>query len=242
MRGQAQAHSSVKHATEGARDDWRTPQELLGRVRRLGQIGLDACGNADNSTNARIVYSGPDGNGLDGLALPWTTGVLRPGELVYANYPYSDAMPWARKWTTEAATGAPVVVLGPARPDTKWHRLAVNAPSCSALAFWRGRITFEMPPGIDIYKITDASTTAADLAVVPGVRLAKAKPTYIYVEAEISLMDTYLACGLEGRRVGPAPAPFASCLYFYGLPISRVVDVFQDKADVYRPPERNTPF
>lgn len=230
----------MKHATEGARDDWRTPRALLDRVRRLGDIGLDPCGNADNGVGAISSYSGPDGDGRDGLALPW--GPLGPGELAYVNYPYSDAMPWARKWTTEAAQGTPIVVLGPARPDTKWHRLAVNTPACSALAFWQGRITFEMPPGVDIYKVTDASTTAEDLALAPGVRMAKAKVGYIYVEAEVGLMDTYLACGLEGRRVGPAPAPFASCLYFYNLPISRIVDVFRDVADVYRPPERNIPF
>jgi len=139
MKGQRQAHSSIARGDDNARDDWRTPAVVLDRVRRLGLIRLDPCGNLDNSTGAETVYSGPDGNGLDGLAESWALGGL-----AFANYPYSEGLTWATKWTAEAAKGTPIIVLGPARFDTRWHRLA--AATASAVGCWRGRLTFVGAP------------------------------------------------------------------------------------------------
>lgn len=227
MRGQAQAHSSVAKGTVGSRDDWRTPAKVLDRVRMLGPIDVDPCGNQDNSTGAAHVFSGPDGNGLDGLAEPWGDG------LAFVNYPYSDSLPWAQKWTDEATKGQPIVVLAPARPDTAWHRLA--AASASAVAFWRGRVTFELPPGISIYKVTDDDCSCSGLASAPGVLVAEQKVGHIYVVAEIALMSTYIECGLLATKVEPSPAPFPSVLYFYNLPIEVVARAFGDVADIYLP-------
>lgn len=236
MRGQAQAHSSVAKGTDGARDTWRTPKVVLDRVRKVGRIVLDPCGNSDNSTGAARVFSGPDGNGLDGLAESWKAGLASfasPG-IVFANWIYSQSLPWMVKIVEEADAGAKIVGLGPCRLDTRWHRLAMTRASC--FAAWRGRLTFELSPGVEIYKVTDNRITAAELSGEPGIFIAKPAKGYLYVEAQREVMETFITAGLEAKAVGPSPAPFPSALYFFGISPEEATDAFGDVADVYLPP------
>jgi phage N-6-adenine-methyltransferase len=120
--------SSVKH-------DWRTPDEVLSLVRRLGCIDLDPATAPDNPTGARRFYTAAD----NGLRQSWeSTGI------VYCNPPYGRALgPWAKKMRDEGSRNE-IVALLPARPDTRWFQEYVT--TASALCFWRGRMTFEGAP------------------------------------------------------------------------------------------------
>ncbi len=237
MKGQRQAHSSVARGDENARDDWRTPTSVLDRVRMIGPIGLDPCGNADNSTGARIVYSGPDGNGIDGLATSWN--VLRLGEICFDNWPYSDGMGWAEKMVAEARRGVPIIGLGPARVDTAWWRVATTATS--AITCWRGRMTFDLPPNVSVFRVTHYTgriTGVAEFLVqVPGVLKIKVsqKQDYVLVDIEKTSAPGIQAAYDELIFVPdpPKPAPFPSALLFYNIPIVDVQRAFGDKVDIY---------
>lgn len=157
------------------RDGYWTPPEVLERVRRVGPIGLDPCTGIDNPCGARLVmiepteYLAPAGNVLvDGLAGSWLTtgadgtqywwrwvGLLRPGEVVYSNPPYSRGN--LGRWTgmcrsqgVELVRDGPsrdgpagVIALVPVDTSTAWW--ADNCePGCGsqAVCFWHGRLKY----------------------------------------------------------------------------------------------------
>ena len=118
----------------GGRDDWRTPATLLARVARVGPIAVDPCAADDPLYHFAAVNFTAD---ADGLAQSW----LSPGSgVAFANPPYSDCAAWIAKGAYEAALGASVLILVPARPGSRWYR---NARShADAIAELHGRLTF----------------------------------------------------------------------------------------------------
>jgi site-specific DNA-methyltransferase (adenine-specific) len=148
--------------------DWRTPACVLERVRRVDDIALDPCTTPDDPCGAAAVLSLECGH--DGLVLGWTGY----GGLVYANPPYGHALPrWVAKALLEVRQGAEIILLVPSRTDTRWWGWAYDA--CQAVAFWKGRLTFEG---------------------------------------------------------APAPAPFPSCLFYFGERQGRFKRAFSDAARV----------
>jgi site-specific DNA-methyltransferase (adenine-specific) len=124
--------SSAKH-------DWRTPESVLARVRRVGAIAFDPCASPDNPTGAAVYCSPPQ----DGLDLCWTEASA--GRLVFVNPPFGRALPrWVGTCAAEASKGNEIVLLTPARPDTSWFRLAWG--SARAVCLWSGRMTFKGAP------------------------------------------------------------------------------------------------
>lgn len=115
------------------KDDWCSPPEVLDRVRLVGAIELDPCSNPRSIVRARSSIALP----YDGLRAAWPQSGL-----VYVNPPFSRREQW--RWIARAAlhgaAGGEVLMLVPARTDTKaWHRFAVRADArCS----WRGRMRF----------------------------------------------------------------------------------------------------
>lgn len=133
MRSIAATQSRV--ATGGS-DEWRTPDGVLERVRRIGPIGLDPCTSGENPTGAKSWLTERD----DGL----TTGWAGLG-LVYVNPPYSTAAAWAVKVASEAERGVEIVSLVAARPDSRWFdRLVWD--TAQAVCFWKGRLRFVGAP------------------------------------------------------------------------------------------------
>jgi len=93
-------------------DTWQTPAWYLNRVRAIDPIGLDPCTTADNPTKAANFCAPP----WDGLARVWS-GL----GLVFVNPPYGKSLEaWSKKIFWEAVRGSELVVLVPARPDTRW--------------------------------------------------------------------------------------------------------------------------
>lgn len=116
-------------------DEWRTPQVFLDRVREVSPIALDPCAPLDNPhwTDAPEALTEED----DGLKGSWYTQTLG---LVYVNPPYSAVKQWVEKAVQEAAEGREIVLLVPARVDTKWFQLVWDY--AQAVCFWKGRIQF----------------------------------------------------------------------------------------------------
>jgi phage N-6-adenine-methyltransferase len=124
--------SSEKH-------DWQTPDNLLDLVRKCsssGLIGYDPC-TVDGNPCRAICYSRPDDDGLS--TRWWGNG------LVYCNPPYSNVSDWVNKATRESVEGAEIIMLVPARPDTRWwhDNIAIGA---DAVCFWKGRLKFKGAP------------------------------------------------------------------------------------------------
>jgi phage N-6-adenine-methyltransferase len=120
-----------------ATDQWSTPTDLFATLDHEFGFTLDAAADA---TNARCLnyYT----REMDGLKQTWT-GV------VWCNPPYGRQIGrWVAKASESAATGATVVMLLPARTDTKWwHQhiwnLETSGPRAGVtLRFIKGRLKF----------------------------------------------------------------------------------------------------
>jgi site-specific DNA-methyltransferase (adenine-specific) len=120
--------------------DWCTPDDVLERVRFVGGISLDPCTTLENPCNASVFYALE--RGQDGLLLDWHTG---GSGLAYVNPPYGRTLPlWVAKAMREANDLREVILLVPARTDTRWWGWAFDA--CQSVALWRGRLTFRGAP------------------------------------------------------------------------------------------------
>jgi site-specific DNA-methyltransferase (adenine-specific) len=120
-------HSSKKH-------DHMTPQKVLDLVKKVNLIRLDPCADKDdNNWFALFNFK------VDGLNITWHPKEVKG--LVYVNPPYGRELPkWVNKIIDEADLGAEIILLCPARPDTKWWHEAWY--SANAFCFWKGRIKF----------------------------------------------------------------------------------------------------
>lgn len=115
--------SSQKH-------DWRTPAWLVRLVRDAlgGRIDLDPCAGRLTRIGRRNVRAPSDGIGV-----PWIG-------TVYVNPPYGRAIrAWVRK-ACDSDAQARIVVLIPARTDTRAFHEAAAAASSTCLL--RGRLQF----------------------------------------------------------------------------------------------------
>ena len=105
---------------------WSTPQELFDRYNEKYHFDVDVCALPENAKCE--VYYTPQ---VDGLKQEWS-GVC------WCNPPYGRQI---GKWVQKAVeSNATVVMLLPARTDTKWfHDYCLK---CGEVEFLRGRIKF----------------------------------------------------------------------------------------------------
>ena len=112
--------------------DWSTPQAFYDRLNwRFGPFTLDPAATAD-STKCTKFYTEEE----DGLLQSWA------GHTVFVNPPYGRGIDkWIEKAYNESLNdNTKVVMLVPARPDTKyWHKYIMMA---SEVHFIRGRLKF----------------------------------------------------------------------------------------------------
>ncbi len=108
---------------------WETPQDFFDEMDSEFHFTLDACALPENAKCG--TYYTPE---EDGLAQPWTG-------TVWCNPPYGREIgKWIKKGSESAEGGATVVMLLPARTDTRWfhdyiyHRAEIR--------FVRGRLRF----------------------------------------------------------------------------------------------------
>lgn len=109
-------------------DEWETPQALFDQLDAEFRFELDVCA-LDTSAKCADYFT-PE---QDGLAQPWIGAC-------WMNPPYGDAIAdWMTKASAEAAKGATVVCLVPARVDTGWWW-----DNCrqGEIRFLRGRLRF----------------------------------------------------------------------------------------------------
>lgn len=110
-------------------DLWSTPQDFFDNLDKEFGFTLDACALPENA-KCEYYYTPED----DGLKQAWK-GV------VWCNPPYGRQIgDWVRKAVQSALEGATVVMLLPARTDTKWfHELVYRR---AEIRFIPGRLKF----------------------------------------------------------------------------------------------------
>ena len=105
---------------------WETPQDLFDKLNAVFHFDLDVCALPENAKCSRY-YTPED----DGLSQPWNG-------TVWCNPPYGRSIEaWVKK-ASESETK--VVMLLPARTDTKWfHEYIYNK---AEIRFIKGRLKF----------------------------------------------------------------------------------------------------
>lgn len=142
--------SGTPYMAPAKASDWRTPMDLIDRIRSFAPVVLDPCASPDPVHHfARVNLTGPDlaAAGSDGLSEPW----VGHGGLAYCNPPYSELRAWC-EWAAVQAAFLPqfradeILLLIPARTDTNaWHESIVGV--AAAVCFVRGRLRFQGAPG-----------------------------------------------------------------------------------------------
>lgn len=110
-------------------NDWATPQDFFDKINDKYHFTLDACAIADNAKCAN--YFTPE---QDGLKQDWGNNI------VWCNPPYGREIgKWVKKGYDAAMNGALVVMLIPARTDTKYfHDYVIKG----SIEFIKGRLKF----------------------------------------------------------------------------------------------------
>lgn len=110
-------------------DMWATPQDFFDALDAEFHFTLDACAVKENAKCA--AYYTPEQNGLD---QPWT------GQ-VWCNPPYGrNVGQWVKKAHDTASGGGCVVMLLPARTDTRWFHDYIYGKT--EVRFIKGRLKF----------------------------------------------------------------------------------------------------
>jgi phage N-6-adenine-methyltransferase len=130
------------------RDDWATPRALRAQIYDLfGPITLDAAASP-KTTLVRSNWFGPAQkypDRRDALALEWNEPQWHrrlQSKLVYLNPPYGRALPlWVDKAISCSRAGVPVLLLVPARTDTRWGQRLLH--EASSVIFLKGRLSFD---------------------------------------------------------------------------------------------------
>lgn len=110
-------------------DMWSTPQDFFDKLNSEFHFTLDVCATPENAKCEKF-YTEKD----DGLSKPWA-GV------VWCNPPYGMGIGhWVRRGFLSSLAGSTVVMLLPARTDTKWFHDYIYGKA--EIRFIRGRLKF----------------------------------------------------------------------------------------------------
>ena len=115
-----------------ATDNWSTPQDFFDKLNDEFHFTLDVCAD-ENNHKCEHYYT----KEIDGLGRPWIG-------TVWCNPPYGRKIgEWVRRAYISSQIGsATVVMLLPARTDTRWfHDYIYNNPN-TEIRFIKGRLKF----------------------------------------------------------------------------------------------------
>lgn len=111
-------------------DEWETPQDFFDMLNDEFHFNIDPCASSSNH-KCDLYYTVND----DGLKKSWG------GYRVFCNPPYSQIAKWVEKAYVEAMKPNTIVVLLiPARTDTKWFHNFLYGHA--ELRFIKGRLKF----------------------------------------------------------------------------------------------------
>ena len=110
-------------------DMWATPQDFFDNLNNEFRFEIDVCATAENA-KCKTFYTKEQ----NGLEMPWN-GVC------WCNPPYGREIgKWVERAYTSSVGGATVVMLLPARTDTKWFHEYIYGKA--EIRFIKGRLKF----------------------------------------------------------------------------------------------------
>ena len=121
-----------------ATDQWATPQAFFDKLNDEFHFTLDVAADETNHKCKRYYDKS-----IDGLSQPWATHERERERavVVWCNPPYGREIgKWVEKAYTESLNGITVVMLLPARTDTKWFHNFIYGKA--EIRFVRGRLKF----------------------------------------------------------------------------------------------------
>ena len=115
-----------------ATDNWSTPQDFFDKLNDEFHFTLDVCAD-ENNHKCEHYYT----KEIDGLSRPWVG-------TVWCNPPYGRKIgEWVRRAYISSQIGsATVVMLLPARTDTRWFHDYIYNKSNTEIRFIKGRLKF----------------------------------------------------------------------------------------------------
>lgn len=112
-------------------DMWETPQDFFEKLNEEFHFTLDVAATPENAKCEKF-YTIDD----NGLSQPWK-GV------VWCNPPYGKQIgSWVRKAWLSSAVGSTIVMLLPARTDTRWFHDYIYKKERVEVRFVKGRLKF----------------------------------------------------------------------------------------------------
>ena len=112
-------------------DNWATPQDFFDKLNTEFHFDLDVCADEINHKCDKYYTKQQDG-----LTMPWKG-------IVWCNPPYGREIgSWVRKALFASVGGATVVMLIPARTDTKWFHDYIYKRDNVEVRFVKGRLKF----------------------------------------------------------------------------------------------------
>ena len=115
-----------------ATDNWSTPQDFFDKLNDEFHFTLDVCAD-ENNHKCEHYYT----KEIDGLSRPWVG-------TIWCNPPYGRKIgEWVRRAYISSQIGsATVVMLLPARTDTRWFHDYIYNKSNTEIRFIKGRLKF----------------------------------------------------------------------------------------------------
>ena len=115
-----------------ATDNWSTPQDIFDKLNDEFHFTLDVCAD-ENNHKCEHYYT----KEIDGLSRPWIG-------TIWCNPPYGRKIgEWVRRAYISSNIGSTtVVMLLPARTDTRWFHDYIYNKSNTEIRFIKGRLKF----------------------------------------------------------------------------------------------------
>lgn len=114
-----------------ATDNWSTPQDFFDKLNDEFHFTLDVCAD-ENNHKCEHYYT----KEIDGLIRPWIG-------TIWCNPPYGRKIgEWVRRALFASVAGNTVVMLLPARTDTKWFHDYIYKRDNVEIRFIKGRLKF----------------------------------------------------------------------------------------------------
>ena len=111
--------------------EWETPQDLFDELDKEFHFSIDVCATPKNAKCSRYYTAEQDG-----LTQPWKG-------TIWCNPPYGRQIgSWVRRGLFASVAGNLVVMLLPARTDTRWFHEYIYRRNNVEIRFLRGRLHF----------------------------------------------------------------------------------------------------
>lgn len=111
-------------------DEWETPNDLFEKLNKHYKFKLDLAAS-DHNHKCEHYFT----KEIDGLKQDWI-------DSCWCNPPYSNISAWVKKAYNEAQKGFVIVMLIPARTDTRWFHDWIYLKRGVDLEFLKGRLKF----------------------------------------------------------------------------------------------------